>query len=73
MSLLKWAKEEENLALRDVFSKVFEVSNIWANIWKDFNDEVFENFIQGQGLSGMGPARGGGGGVGGGWRMLSTL
>ena len=40
MAMLKWAKNEENLALRDVFSKVFEVSSMWANLMKDFTEEA---------------------------------
>ena len=47
--MLKWAKTEENLALQDVFSKVFEVSSMWTTLWKDFGEEVlvycFINFI----------------------------
>ena len=38
--MLKWAKTEENLALQDVFSKVFEVSSMWTTLWKDFGEEV---------------------------------
>ena len=38
--MLKWAKTEENLALQDVFSKVFEVSSMWTTLWKDFSEEV---------------------------------
>ena len=38
--MLKWAKSEENLALQDVFSKVFEVSSMWTTLWKDFGEEV---------------------------------
>ena len=40
ISLLKWAKSEENLALQDIFSKVFEVSSMWTSSWRDFNQEV---------------------------------
>ena len=40
MTMLKWAKSEENLALRDVFSKVFEVSSMWTAVWRDFSEEV---------------------------------
>lgn len=40
MAMLKWAKNEENLALRDVFSKVFEVSSMWTNLMKDFTEEA---------------------------------
>ena len=40
ISLLKWAKSEENLALQDVFSKAFEVSCMWTSSWRDFNHEV---------------------------------
>ncbi|XP_020603065.1 uncharacterized protein LOC110042071 [Orbicella faveolata] len=39
MAMLKWAKNEENLALRDVFSKVFEVSSMWTNLMRDFTEE----------------------------------
>lgn len=42
MAMLKWAKNEENLALRDVFSKVFEVSSMWANLMKDFTEEYYK-------------------------------
>jgi len=37
--MLKWAKNEDNLALQDVFSKVFEVSSMWTSLWKDFGEE----------------------------------
>ena len=40
IAMLKWAKSEENLALQDVFSKVFEVSSMWTNLMKDFTEEV---------------------------------
>lgn len=39
IAMLKWAKSEENLALQDVFSKVFEVSSMWTTLWKDFGEE----------------------------------
>ena len=39
--MLKWAKTEENLAVQDVFSKVFEVSSMWSTLWKDFGKEVY--------------------------------
>ena len=38
--MLKWAKNEDNLAIQDVFSKVFEVSSMWTAVWRDFNQEV---------------------------------
>ena len=43
--MLKWAKNEENLALQDVFSKVFEVSTMWTTVMKDFTEEVFIIFV----------------------------
>ncbi|XP_044180667.1 uncharacterized protein LOC122961894 [Acropora millepora] len=43
ISLLKWAKSEENLALQDVFCKAFEVSCMWTSSWRDFNQEVTIN------------------------------
>ena len=47
MAMLKWAKSEENLALRDVFSKVFEVSSMWTNLMKDFTEEASKiNFVR---------------------------
>ncbi|KAK2566811.1 hypothetical protein P5673_009493 [Acropora cervicornis] len=42
ISLLKWAKSEENLALQDVFSKAFEVSCMWTSSWRDFNHEYYK-------------------------------
>ncbi|PFX15868.1 hypothetical protein AWC38_SpisGene19878 [Stylophora pistillata] len=39
LTMLKWAKNEENLALQDVFSKVFEVSTMWTTVMKDFTEE----------------------------------
>ncbi|XP_074633677.1 uncharacterized protein LOC141892342 isoform X2 [Acropora palmata] len=42
ISLLKWAKSEENLALQDVFSKAFEVSSMWTSSWRDFNQEYYQ-------------------------------
>ncbi|RMX51019.1 hypothetical protein pdam_00018443, partial [Pocillopora damicornis] len=41
LGMLKWAKNEDNLALQDVFSKVFEVSTMWTTVMKDFTEEVF--------------------------------
>lgn len=38
--MLKWAKSEDNLALQDVFSKVFEVSSMWTAVWRDFSEDV---------------------------------
>jgi hypothetical protein len=40
LSLLKWTRQEENLALQDVFSKVFEVGSIWTAIMKQFTEDV---------------------------------
>ena len=45
LGMLKWAKNEENLALQDVFSKVFEVSTMWTTVMKDFTEEVFIIFV----------------------------
>lgn len=42
ISMLKWAKNEDNLAIQDVFSKVFEVSSMWTAVWRDFNQEYFK-------------------------------
>ncbi|XP_044179998.1 uncharacterized protein LOC122961451 [Acropora millepora] len=42
ISLLRWAKSEENLALQDVFSKAFEVSCMWTSSWRDFNHEYYK-------------------------------
>ncbi|XP_067033594.1 uncharacterized protein [Acropora muricata] len=42
ISLLKWAKGQENLALQDVFSKAFEVSCMWTSSWRDFNQEYYQ-------------------------------
>ncbi|XP_015753395.1 PREDICTED: uncharacterized protein LOC107333148 isoform X3 [Acropora digitifera] len=41
ISLLKWAKCEENQAIQDVFSKAFEVSSMWTSSWRDFNQEYY--------------------------------
>ncbi|XP_031573659.1 uncharacterized protein LOC116307525 [Actinia tenebrosa] len=38
MSLLKWSREEDNIALQDVFSKVFEVGSIWTAMMKEFTE-----------------------------------
>ncbi|XP_073256655.1 uncharacterized protein [Porites lutea] len=43
VAMLKWAKTEENLALQDVFSKVFEVSSMWTTLWKDFGEEYYKH------------------------------
>lgn len=40
LSLLKWARQEENLAIEDVFSKVVEVGSIWAEVFKQTIEEV---------------------------------
>ncbi|XP_048588735.1 uncharacterized protein LOC116601899 isoform X2 [Nematostella vectensis] len=42
LSLLKWAKDEDNQALREVFGKVFEVSSIWTTSIKKFSDEYWK-------------------------------
>ncbi|KXJ16565.1 hypothetical protein AC249_AIPGENE27205 [Exaiptasia diaphana] len=42
LSLLKWARQEENIALEDVFSKVVEVGSIWAEVFK----QTIEQHVQ---------------------------
>ena len=42
-SLLKWAKGEENPAIRDVVEKLYDIFLIWSNVQKQFAEEVWNN------------------------------